>query len=207
MANSAAFLFHMAAASSTHVEGDECMEDIRTRTEILDISNPVEERPVRENLGDNNESQQYDEVHDETAQPENTRNTDVEADEGMEDIQADTEEFRPADPQGEEPVRWDFDHVDESRAGIEIHVEFNHGKWWHVPYYLSDPILAEWMNGNQQVSFVWDWENSRKGSFVLGGVATSIDRYIMDFNKMQQTNIDNNRTRRIKVVSVIRGSM
>ena len=128
MANSAAFLFHMAAASSTNVEGNECMEEIQTRTEKLDISNPVEEKPVRENLGNNNESQQCDEVHDETAQPENTRNTDVEADEGMEDIQADTEEFRPADPQGEEPVRWDFDDVDESRAGIEILVEFNHSK-------------------------------------------------------------------------------
>ena len=88
----------MAAASSTNVEGDECMEEIQTRTEKLDISNPVEEKPVRENLGNNNESQQCDEVHDEIAQPENTRNTDVETDECMEDIQADTEEFRPADP-------------------------------------------------------------------------------------------------------------
>ena len=57
MANSAAFLFHMAAATSTHVEGDECMEDIQTRTEKLDISNPVEEKPVREDFGDNDESQ------------------------------------------------------------------------------------------------------------------------------------------------------
>ena len=198
----------MAAASSTHVEGDECMEDIRTRTAILDISNPVEERPVREKLGDNNESQQYDEVHDETAQPENTRNTDVEADEGMENIQADTEEFRPADPQGEEPVRWDFDDIDESRTGkMEIHVEFSQGKWWHVPYNLSDPILAKWMEGHQQVSFIWDWENSRIGSFVLDGAPTSINRYIMDFDTMRQTNTDNNRTRRIKVVKVIRGNM
>ena len=132
----------------------------------------------------------------------------VEVDECMEGIQTGTDEFGIADPEGEEPVRWDFVDVDESQPGqMEIHVEFNNGMWWHMPYYLSDGILAQWKNGHQQVSFVWDWENSRKGSFVLGGVATSINRYIMDFNKMQQTNIDNNRTRRIKVVSVIRGSM
>ena len=198
----------MAAAASTHVEGDECMEDIQTRTEKLDISNPVEEKPVRGDFGDNDESQQcVNPLGEKIAQPEHTCNTDVEADECMEDIQTDTEEFRPADPQGEEPVRWDFVDDDESKPGqMEIHVEFNNGKWWHMPYYLSDPILAEWMNGNQQVSFIWNWENSRKGSFVLDGVATSINRYIIDFDRMRQRNIDNGRTRRIKVVSVIRGS-
>ena len=43
----------MAAATSTNVKGDECMEDIQTRTEKLDISNPVEEKPVRGDFGDN----------------------------------------------------------------------------------------------------------------------------------------------------------
>ena len=43
----------MAAATSTNVKGDEGMENIQTRTEKLDISNPVEEKPVRGDFGDN----------------------------------------------------------------------------------------------------------------------------------------------------------
>ena len=177
----------MAAAASTHVEGDECMEDIQTRTEKLDISNPVEEKPMTpgENIN----------------RPECTCNTDDEGDERMPD------EFPIADPEGEEPVRWDFVDVDESQPGqMEIHVEFNNGMWWHMPYYLSDGILAQWKNVYQQVSFVWDWENTRKGSFELNGAETSFNRYVIDFDIMQQRNTDNGRTRRVKVVSVIRGS-
>ena len=204
----------MAAATPTHVEGDECMEDIQTRTEELLIterlliSNPVEEKPVRGNFGDNDESQQcVNPPGEKIAQPEHTCNTNVQADECMEDIQTDKEEFRPADPEGEEPVRWDFEDVDERKPRkMEIHVEFNNGMWWQMPYYLSDLILAEWMNGSEQVAFVWDWKDTRKGSFELNVAETSINRYIIDFDIMQQRNTDNGRTRRVEVVSVIRGS-
>ena len=69
----------------------------------------------------------------------------------------------------------------------EIHVEFNKGMWWAMPHDLSDPILDEWKKGAQEVSYVWD-----------------IRRYIIDFDSMQQRNIDNDRRRTVKVVAVLR---
>ena len=86
----------------------------------------------------------------------------------------------------------------------EIHVEFNNGMWWVMPHELSDNILQQWINGAQQVSFIWDWQDTRVGSFQPEGVVTTINRYIIDFNTMQQRNIDNERTRRIKIVRVLR---
>ena len=118
MANSAAFLFHMAAATNVcrDIEVDEClegtdMEDIQTRTEELLIterlliSNPVEEKPLRGNFGDNDESQQcVNPPGEKIAQPEHTCNINVQADECMEDIQTDKQEFRLADPEGASPL-------------------------------------------------------------------------------------------------------
>ena len=86
----------------------------------------------------------------------------------------------------------------------EIHVEFNNGMWWVMPHELSDNILQQWINGAQQVSFIWDWQDTRVGSYQPEGVVTTINRYIIDFNTMQQRNIDNERTRRIKIVRVLR---
>ena len=50
---------------------------------------------------------------------------------------------------------------------------------------------------------VWDWMETRTGSFQLDGENTSLSRYIIDFQAMLQHNIDNNRTRRVKVVGII----
>ncbi len=86
----------------------------------------------------------------------------------------------------------------------EIHVEFNNGMWWVMPHDLSDGILNQGLNGAQQVSFVWNWEETRRGSYRPDGAETSLNRYIIDFDIMQQRNIDNNRTRRVKVVCVLR---
>ena len=91
-----------------------------------------------------------------------------------------------------------------SQLQWEIHVEFNNGMWWAMPHDLSDPILNEWMKGAQQVSFVWDWGKTRKGSYRPDGAETSHNRYIIDFDSMQQRNIDNDRTRTVKVVAVLR---
>jgi hypothetical protein len=88
---------------------------------------------------------------------------------------------------------------------MELHVEFNNGMWWAMPHVLSDDILTTWRNGAQQVSFIWDWGDTRRGSFQPNGEETSINRYIMDFDTMQQRNSDNNRTRKVKVVYVVRG--
>ena len=86
----------------------------------------------------------------------------------------------------------------------EIHVDFNNGMWWAMPHDLSDRILDQWINGAQQVSFVWDWEETRRGSYRPDGAETSLNRYIIDFDVMRQCNLDNNRTRIIKVVGVLR---
>ena len=100
------------------------------------------------------------------------------------------------------PLLWKLPHV--SQLQWEIHVEFNNGMWWAMPHDLSDPILNEWMKGAQQVSFVWDWGQTRKGSYRPDGAETSHNRYIIDFDSMQQRNIDNDRTRTVKVVAVLR---
>ena len=85
----------------------------------------------------------------------------------------------------------------------EIRVSFNNDMWWAMPQELSDPILHQWHLGAQEVSFVWDWGTTRKGSFQPEGRETSINRYIIDFDKMEQRNLDNNRTRKVQVVGVI----
>ena len=86
----------------------------------------------------------------------------------------------------------------------EIHVDFNKGMWWAMPHELSDSILEQWTSGAQQVSFIWDWQATRKGSHQPDGEDTSINRYIIDFDTMHQRNMDNDRTRRVKVVCVLR---
>ena len=88
---------------------------------------------------------------------------------------------------------------------MELHVDFNNGMWWVMPHVLSDDILTTWRTGAQQVSFIWDWGDTRRGSFQPNGEETSINRYIIDFDTMQQRNSDNNRTRKVKVVYVVRG--
>ena len=100
------------------------------------------------------------------------------------------------------PLLGKLPHV--SQLQWEIHVEFNNGMWWAMPHDLSDPIVNEWMKGAQQVSFVWDWGETRKGSYRPDGAETSHNRYIIDFDSMQQRNIDNDRRRTVKVVAVLR---
>ena len=87
---------------------------------------------------------------------------------------------------------------------MEIHVAFNNGMWWAMPHELSNGILEQWHNGAQEVSFIWDWHGTRPGSYQTDGANTSLNRYIIDFGTIQQRNIDNNRTRRVKVVYVLR---
>ena len=86
----------------------------------------------------------------------------------------------------------------------EIHVDFHKNMWWAMPHELSDSILEKWTNGARQVSFIWDWASSRKGSYQPNGADTSINRYIIDFDTMLQRNIDNDRYRKVKVVCVLR---
>ena len=86
----------------------------------------------------------------------------------------------------------------------EIHVEFNNDMWWAMPHDLSEAILHQWTHGAQRVSYVWDWEDTRTGSYKPNGADTSINRYIIDFDTMHQRNLDSNRSRKVKVVCVLR---
>ena len=85
----------------------------------------------------------------------------------------------------------------------ELQVKFNNGMWWTMPYYLSGPILELWTKGAQLVSYIWDWKDTRKGSYRPDGADTSINRYMIDFDTMYQRNLDNGRTRKVKVVFVL----
>ena len=87
---------------------------------------------------------------------------------------------------------------------MEIHVAFNNGMWWAMPHELSNGILEQWHNGAQEVTFVWDWQGTRPGSYQQDGASTSFNRYSIDFRTFMQRNIDNDRTRRVKVVYVLR---
>ena len=90
-----------------------------------------------------------------------------------------------------------------SQLKWEFRVDFNNGMWWAMPHDLFDPILDQWINGTQQVSFVWDWEETRRGSYRPDGAETSLNRYIIDFDIIRQRNLDNDRTRIVKVVCVL----
>ena len=85
---------------------------------------------------------------------------------------------------------------------LEIHVEFKNDMWWAMPHELSDGLLEQWLSGAQQVAFIWDWQNARRGSYQPNGAETSINQYIIDLATMRQRNIDNDRTRSIKLVCV-----
>ena len=79
-----------------------------------------------------------------------------------------------------------------TRVKLEIHVGCKKDRWWPLPYELSNEILKQWDNGRQQVFFI------RCG------------RYMIDFNTMQQHNIDMQQhnidcdeIRNVKVVYVV----
>ena len=75
-----------------------------------------------------------------------------------------------------------------SQLQWEIHVDFNNGTLWSMSHDLSDPNLDLWINGAQQVSFVWDWEETRRGSNRPDGAETSLNRHTIAFDIMRQRN-------------------
>ena len=75
--------------------------------------------------------------------------------------------------------------------------------WWAMPHALSDGILEHWRSGAQEVSYIWDWQDARAGSYQPNGEETTINRYIIDFATMRQRNLDNDRIRTIKIVEVL----
>ena len=89
-------------------------------------------------------------------------------------------------------------------GNFEILVKFKNQMWWAMPRELSDGLLQLWRNGFRNVSYVWDWEGTRPGSYVTSdGEETPFNRYTIDFTTMQQRNSDRTGVRAIKIVQVV----
>ena len=78
-----------------------------------------------------------------------------------------------------------------------IEVAYKGDKWWSIPLETSKKLYA--CGGGIHV---WDWEGLRVGSFAPGNEKTFISRYVIDFDNMQQRNLDNGRLRTIRVAWV-----
>ena len=55
----------------------------------------------------------------------------------------------------------------------------------------------------QDAVYTWDWGDSRKGSWKPDDEETSINRYMIDFVRKQQKNIDNGRMRTIRLIWIL----
>ena len=68
-----------------------------------------------------------------------------------------------------------------------------------MPAAMSAQIYQMHLNG-EDVVYTWDWGASRLGSFAIAGEQISINRYMIDFQKWEQVNIDNGRRRSVRLV-------
>ena len=68
---------------------------------------------------------------------------------------------------------------------------------------MSKELYEKYIASEQDIGFTWDWEDPRYGSWCPDGENTSINRYLLDFECMKQTNIDNNRKRSSRVPWVL----
>ena len=83
-----------------------------------------------------------------------------------------------------------------------VEVAFRNDMWWSMPQALSAALVAT-MNRGEDAVYTWDWgPDGRKGSWAPDGATTSVNRYMLDFRRMVQRNMDNNRERSIRIVYV-----
>ena len=75
-----------------------------------------------------------------------------------------------------------------------LEVAYPHNMWWSLPPEISQRLYDEYIRGND-ASYIWDWGNTRSGSWSPEGKPTTINRYTIDFRTMVQTNSDNKRKR------------
>ena len=80
-------------------------------------------------------------------------------------------------------------------------VAFKKGMWWSIPAEISQQLYQKYMN-NEDAVYTWDWGNSRAGSWQPDEEATSINRYMIDFQTWEQRNLDNDRRRSVRLVWV-----
>ena len=68
--------------------------------------------------------------------------------------------------------------------------------------------LKKYLAREQDIGYVWDWGDARPGSYINPeGENTTLSRYGLDFNRMQQTNLDNNRMRSFRIVWALPGQI
>ena len=83
-----------------------------------------------------------------------------------------------------------------------IQVKYYGGMWWTMPRIVSDPLIAALRAGMVESSYVWDWGRSgKKGTYKdENGQPTTYNRYVLNFNKMLQTNSDTKCVREVCIV-------
>ena len=72
------------------------------------------------------------------------------------------------------------------------------------PFHQKCLQLFAKFKAGQDAGYTWDWGDSREGSWIPDGEETSINRYIIDVETMCQRNVENDRTRKVKMVCVFR---
>ena len=100
-----------------------------------------------------------------------------------------------------QPVRSDSDSAAQPGKVPIIEVAFNDGKWWSIPWEMSQALYEKHLQG-ENAGYTWDWGEHRTGSWVHDNQDTSMNRYVIDFDAMEQKNIDNGRLRTIRVAWV-----
>ena len=83
-----------------------------------------------------------------------------------------------------------------------IEVAFKDNMWWSLPASLSQELYDKHCAGEEEIVYTWDWKGARSGAWRPGGEVTSISRYLLDFERMVQRNIDNDRVRSFRIVWV-----
>ena len=80
-----------------------------------------------------------------------------------------------------------------------IEVSFGRGMFWSLPQEMSKQIYEKYQSG-ENAGYTWDWGDSRTGTWRPDDEPTSLNRYVIDFDKMEQTNIDTDRKRSIRII-------
>ena len=86
----------------------------------------------------------------------------------------------------------------------KIKVQYGNN-WLELPEMQAECVFAQLMYEEKtQAYYAWCWGKQRDGSWQPGGSAmrTNINRYMIDVEKCEQVNIDNRRTRKIKLECV-----
>ena len=80
-----------------------------------------------------------------------------------------------------------------------IEISFRNGMFWSLPPEMSKQIYEKYQSGENAV-YTWDWGDSTAGTWRPDDKPTPISRYVIDFDTMEQTNIDTDRKRSIRIV-------